>query len=200
LTGQLFLARPSVAQMSNDEHLLGVSGAAGVLAVECPSIARNARCVRADLRIFSLFFGGNCIHIHNSHFWLFMAFCVPARPPRCATRIVCFFAKLSASTESKFTKIIDIAALPLPLRAADADAHISATVGRISPKIEPIVQQGPSLDHPHHRRRSTYTAMVVLSRHPNHRRCEGKNTPHRLVAAACHRHNHFWLSPTPSPS
>jgi hypothetical protein len=33
LTGQLFLARPSVAQMSNDEHLLGVSGAAGVLAV-----------------------------------------------------------------------------------------------------------------------------------------------------------------------
>jgi hypothetical protein len=33
MTGQLFLARPSVAQMSNDEHLLGVSGAAGVLAV-----------------------------------------------------------------------------------------------------------------------------------------------------------------------
>ncbi len=33
LTGKLFLARPSVAQMSNDEHLLGVSGAAGVLAV-----------------------------------------------------------------------------------------------------------------------------------------------------------------------
>ncbi len=28
-----FLARPSVRQMSNDEHLLGVSGAAGVLAV-----------------------------------------------------------------------------------------------------------------------------------------------------------------------
>ncbi len=34
LTGQLFLARPSVAQMSNDKHfLLGISGAAGVLAV-----------------------------------------------------------------------------------------------------------------------------------------------------------------------
>ncbi len=33
LTGQLFLAHPSVAQMSNDKHLLGVSGAAGVLAV-----------------------------------------------------------------------------------------------------------------------------------------------------------------------
>ena len=33
LTGQLFFAHPSVAQMSNDEHLLGVSGAAGVLAV-----------------------------------------------------------------------------------------------------------------------------------------------------------------------
>ncbi len=35
LSGQLFLARPSVAQVSNDEHyfLLGVSGAAGVLAV-----------------------------------------------------------------------------------------------------------------------------------------------------------------------
>ncbi len=33
LTGQLFLARPSVAQMSNDEHLMGISGAAGVLAV-----------------------------------------------------------------------------------------------------------------------------------------------------------------------
>ncbi len=33
LTSHFFLARPSVAQMSNDEHLLGVSGAAGVLAV-----------------------------------------------------------------------------------------------------------------------------------------------------------------------
>ncbi len=33
LTGQLFLARPSVAQMSNDEHLLGISGAVGALAV-----------------------------------------------------------------------------------------------------------------------------------------------------------------------
>jgi hypothetical protein len=32
LTGQLFLAHPSVTQMSNDVHLLGVSGAAGVLA------------------------------------------------------------------------------------------------------------------------------------------------------------------------
>ncbi len=33
LTGQLFLAHPYVAQMSIDDHLLGVSGAAGVLAV-----------------------------------------------------------------------------------------------------------------------------------------------------------------------
>ncbi len=33
LTGQLFLARPSVTQMSNDMQMLGVSGAAGMLAV-----------------------------------------------------------------------------------------------------------------------------------------------------------------------
>jgi hypothetical protein len=32
LTDQLFLARPSVTQMSNGVHLLGMAGAAGVLA------------------------------------------------------------------------------------------------------------------------------------------------------------------------
>ena len=36
LTGQLFLARPSVTQMSNDVHLLGISGAAGMLAGALP--------------------------------------------------------------------------------------------------------------------------------------------------------------------
>jgi hypothetical protein len=36
LTEQLFLARPSVTQMSNDVHLLGVAGAAGVLAGALP--------------------------------------------------------------------------------------------------------------------------------------------------------------------
>jgi hypothetical protein len=36
LTDQLFLARPSVTQMSNDVHLLGVAGAAGVLAGALP--------------------------------------------------------------------------------------------------------------------------------------------------------------------
>jgi hypothetical protein len=36
LTNQLFWARPSVTQMSNDVHLLGVAGAAGVLAGELP--------------------------------------------------------------------------------------------------------------------------------------------------------------------
>jgi hypothetical protein len=42
----------------------------------------------------------------------------------------------------------------------------SATVRRISPKIEPIVAGGPPLDHSHRRRRSPSTATVVLRRHP----------------------------------
>ncbi len=36
LTDQLFLAHPSVTQMSNDVHLLGVAGAAGMLAGVLP--------------------------------------------------------------------------------------------------------------------------------------------------------------------
>jgi hypothetical protein len=36
LTDQLFLARPSVTQMTNDVHLLGMAGAAGVLAGVLP--------------------------------------------------------------------------------------------------------------------------------------------------------------------
>ncbi len=46
---------------------------------------------------------------------------------------------------------------PLP-KAADADAHISATARRISTKIEPIVAGGSPLVHPHLWRRSSSTA------------------------------------------
>jgi hypothetical protein len=57
LTSQLFLARPSVTQMSNDVHLLGVSGAAGVLAcrrtttyLPCSASASRVRVKKKDVR------------------------------------------------------------------------------------------------------------------------------------------------------
>jgi hypothetical protein len=52
---------------------------------------------------------------------------------------------------------------PLP-KAADADAHISATARRISTKIEPIVAGGSPLIHPYHRRRSPSTATWQWAR------------------------------------
>jgi hypothetical protein len=52
---------------------------------------------------------------------------------------------------------------PLP-KAADADAHISATAQRISTKIEPIVAGGSPLVHMHRRRRSPFTATWQWAR------------------------------------
>jgi hypothetical protein len=52
---------------------------------------------------------------------------------------------------------------PLP-KAADADAHISATARRISTKIEPIIAGGSPLVHPHRRRRSPSTATWKWAR------------------------------------
>ena len=63
-----------------------------------------------------------------------------------------------------------------PPRAADADAHISATAGAISTKIEPTVRFLSSLDRTHHRRRSPFVATVVLRR-PALQRIAGPPTP-----------------------
>ncbi len=50
------------------------------------------------------------------------------------------------------------------LKAADADAHISATARRISTKIEPIIAGGSPLVHPHCRRCSPSTATWQWAR------------------------------------
>jgi hypothetical protein len=51
LTDQLFLARPSVTQMSNDIYLLGVAGAAGVLASTLPpSLCQPCHGEKKDIK------------------------------------------------------------------------------------------------------------------------------------------------------
>jgi hypothetical protein len=52
LTDQLFLAHPSVTQMSNDVHLLGMAGAAGVLAGALPpSLCQPCHSEKKDIQI-----------------------------------------------------------------------------------------------------------------------------------------------------
>jgi hypothetical protein len=52
---------------------------------------------------------------------------------------------------------------PLP-KAADADAHISATARQISTKIEPIIAGGSPLVHQHRQHRSPSTATWQWAR------------------------------------
>jgi hypothetical protein len=77
-------------------------------------------------------------------------------------RLFFFFAAFPPAAPSSLrTKKLDRTS---NIARPNADAHISATDGRILPKIEPTVRQRQPLDLPHRRRHSLSIATVVSGR------------------------------------